>query len=331
MASENTPRDRTTETPLEPHPARWRPAPMPNHPSRKASFLLLPVIAVAVMACSAGGSATPAPSGATDGSPSTPPSATPNADLIDHPTGATDIVLRYEEGGGFMIAGYAATMVPHFTLYGDGTIVYRDPFVEVPAMEGNVGKANPLRTAKLTEAQVQDVLRLALTDGGLAVARPEYRNDMVADASTAVFTIQAGGLTKTVSVYALGLDDGPDAPARAAFSRLAETLTKIEDGGVISGTDYVPTAYRGVLLENAGVIDVEARAWPWDDIAPADFVQDADPNSGLAFPHRTMTPEEVDALGIIGYEGGLQNVTLLGPDGMAYAFSLRPLLPDEDE
>ena len=36
---------------------------------------------------------------------------------------------------------------------------------------------------------------------------PEYDNPMVADAGTAIFTIRAGGLDKTVNVYALGLDD----------------------------------------------------------------------------------------------------------------------------
>ena len=121
-----------------------------------------------------------------------------------------------------MIASFAATMLPPFTLYGDGTIVFRDPTLEFPPMEGNVGKANPMRTATLTEEQIQDVLELALGEGGLAAARPEYRNDMIADAGTAIFTIQAGGLTKTVSVYALGIDPDvagtPDGAARLGFA-----------------------------------------------------------------------------------------------------------------
>jgi hypothetical protein len=307
-----------------------RPAPMSDRPRRKA-LLLLPVLAILAVACSsAGGSASPPPSGAPSGEPSSAPSASPDTDAIEHPTGATDVILRYEEGGGFIMASFAATMVPHFTLYGDGTIVFRDPTIEVPPMEGSVGRANPLRTAKLTETQVQDLLRLALVEGGLAVARPEYRNDMIADASTAIFTIQAGGLTKTVSVYALGLDveDMADAPARAAFAELAETLTSIEQGGVITATDYVPTAYRGIFFDGAGIVEPGAIEWPWDDIAPADFAPDADPN-GLQFPHRTMTPADVDALGFTGYEGGLQNVTLLGPEDTTHSFSLRPLLPDE--
>ena len=84
-------------------------------------------------------------------------------------------------------------------------------------------------------------------------------------------------------------------------------------------------------MENPGaVVDGGPVPWPWDDIAPGDFAADADPN-GLQFPHRTMTPAEVEALGITGYEGGLQNVIVAGPDGTTYTLSIRPLLPDETE
>jgi hypothetical protein len=312
---------------------------MSNHPRRKATSLSLTVVALsafaltAVACTSAGGSSSPSSSPAPSGAPSNPPSSTPDANTIDHPTGASDVILRYDEGGGFVMASFAATMLPPFSLYGDGMIVFRDPTLEFPPMEGSIGKANPLRTAKLTEAQIQDVLQLALVDGGLAVARPEYRNDLIADAGTAIFTVNAGGLTKTVSVYALGIDPaetGADAPARTAFAKLADSLTSIEKGGAITASDYAPTAYRGVLMEAPGVTDPGVKAWPWADLTPADFAPAADPN-GLQFPHHTLTPAEVEAIGVTGYEGGLQNVTLTGPDGKTYTLSVRPLLPDETE
>ena len=148
------------------------------------------------------------------------PAASSNPDTIEHKTGATDILLRYEEGGGFMMPAFTAAAVPHFTLYGDGTVIFRNPMVEVPPAEGSVFKMNPLRTAKLSEAQIQELLLLALSEGGLAVARPNYTNDMIADASTAVFTIEAGGIKKVVSVYALGLEmEGVADPRRAPRSR----------------------------------------------------------------------------------------------------------------
>jgi hypothetical protein len=295
-------------------------------------MFVTPILALVIGACSAGGAGTAPPTGGTSSPPVNSPTTTPDFEVLDHATGATDVVLRYEEGGGFMMAGFAATMVPHFTLYGDGTIVFRDPTVEFPPFEGSVTRSNPMRTASLSEEQIQDLLAFALGEGGLAAARPEYRYDLVADASTAIFTIEAAGTKKTVSVYALGMDDPtmPDAPARAAFLRLAQQLTGIEGGGLVEASDYVPPAYRGILLEAQGLLAPDIRAWPWDDIAPSDFVADADPN-GIGFPHRTMTAAEVEALGLAGYEGGLANVPLTGPDGTTYTFSLRPLLPDEIE
>ena len=43
------------------------------------------------------------------------------------------MILRYEEGGGFMMAGFIATQAPIFTLYGDGTVIFRNPALELHA------------------------------------------------------------------------------------------------------------------------------------------------------------------------------------------------------
>jgi hypothetical protein len=302
---------------------------MSNHARRTASLLLTSALATIVAACSAAG----APSAATSGpsaAPSVEPTATPAADAIEHKTGATDIVLRYEEGGGFIMPAFTAAAVPHFTLYGDGTVIFRNPMLEAPPAEGSIFKMNPLRTAKLSEEQIQDLLRLALVEGGLGTARPEYHNDMVADAGTAVFTIEAGGLKKSVSVYALGLDTPgvADGPARATFKKLADRLTDFDQGGKIATDVYQPEAYRGVLFDATGIEAPDIRQWPWPDFTAADFKPDADPN-GLQFPHRKMTPAEIDLLNVTDYQGGFQNLVLTAPDKKLYTLSLRPLLPGE--
>jgi len=304
---------------------------MSHHQRRTASVLFTPALAIVIAACSAAGGASSPPTSGPSGAPSTAPTASPAADAIEHKTGATDLLLRYEEGGGFIMPAFTAAAVPHFTLYGDGTVIFRNPMLEPPPAEGSIFKMNPLRTAKLSEEQIQDLLKLALTEGGLAVARPEYRNDMVADAGTAIFTIEAGGLKKTVSVYALGLEQEGmiDGPARATFKKLADRLTDFDQGGTIKTDVYQPTAYRGVLFEAPGIEAADVRNWPWPDLTPADFKPDADPN-GNQFPHRKLTVEEVDLLKITDYQGGLQNVVLKDPDGKPYSFSLRPLLPGED-
>jgi hypothetical protein len=239
------------------------------------------------------------------------------------------VLLRYEEGGGFVMPAFLASQTPHFTLYGDGTVIFRNPTLELPA-EGSVGMLNPMRTAKLTEEQIQEVLLMALGEGGLAVARPNYENNMVADASTATFTVNAGGVEKTVSVYALGLDvqGVPDAPARTAFMKLAQRLTDFDQGGTFETAEYEPTAYRAVLFEAPGVQAPDVRAWPWPDLKVTDFKPDADP-TGLQFPHRTMTGDELAKLDVVDFQGGFQNLVLTGSDGKLYTLSVRPLLPDD--
>jgi hypothetical protein len=45
-----------------------------------------------------------------------------------------------------------------------------------------------------------------------------------------------------------------------------------------------------------------------------------------------MGPDEVKALGVDGFEGGLQGVSIKSPDGKkTYSLTIRPLLPDEKE
>lgn len=304
---------------------------MSNHARRTASLLLTSALATIVAACSAAGASPPTAGAGPSAAPSVGPTITPAADAIEHKTGATDVVLRYEEGGGFIMPASTAAAVPHFTLYGDGTVIFRNPMLEPPPAEGSVFRMNPLRTAKLSEEQIQDLLLLALVEGGLGTARAEYHNDMVADAGTAIFTIEAGGLKKTVSVYALGLDtpDVADGPARATFKKLADRLTDFDQGGKIATDVYQPAAYRGVVFDATGIEAPDIRQWPWPDLTAADFKPDADPN-GNQFPHRKMTPAEVDLLGIKDYQGGFQNLILRDPDGKPYTFSLRPLLPGEE-
>ena len=137
---------------------------------------------------------------------------------IEHATGATDVLLRYENGGGFVPPSFLATEAPIFTLYGDGTVVFRNPAHRATAA-ASAPSSRSARSArcKLTEDQIQEVLAFALGDGGLGVARASYENQMISDASTSVFTVDAGGIKKTVSVYALGMDiEGiPDMPPPA--------------------------------------------------------------------------------------------------------------------
>jgi hypothetical protein len=294
------------------------------------SALLLALIAV-LAACSATASSSPVVDATAPPPPSAPASEKPVTGAIDHPTGATDVVLRYEEGGGFMMPQFVATQAPHFTLYGDGTIVFRNPLQEAPPAAGPVFFNNPYRTATLSEEQIQELLEFALAEGGLATAKLQYENNMVADAGTAIFTVNAGGLEKTVNVYALGLEaEGvPDMPARAQFKALADRLANFDQNGTIPTDAYTPSGYRVVLIDTNGFAGEAPVAWPWADLTPADFK--VDEASGQFFPSRVMTAEELEVLGVQGIEGGFQGLTLVDPADSAksYALAVRPLLPGE--
>ena len=295
--------------------------------------LLLVGLVALLAACSGAASSTAPPGGS--GSASTPGSSQapeePATGQIDHATGAEDIVLRYDEGGGLMIRGADATLVPPFTLYGDGTVIFRNPLLEPPPPAGPVFLQNPLRTARLDEEQIQELLTFAITEGGLGAAKLQYDNPMVADAGTAVFTIKAGDLDKTVNVYALGMNDAgvPDLPARAQFQTLAQRLTNFDENGTFATDVYVPPGYRGVLIDTGGFPGEAPIEWPWADIVPADFK--GDETNGVP-PTRVMSPEELAVLGIEGIEGGFQGMTLIDPDDPAksYSFGVRPLLPDDE-
>jgi hypothetical protein len=293
---------------------------------RAVSLLLLSVVA---LACTGGGAGSSPP-----GEPSPSSSASPSPTgggfgAIEHASGATDVLLRFEQGGGFIAPAFQATRAPIFTLYGDGTVTFRNPMQDPLPPVGAVTPERSFRTALLSEDQIQKVLEDALGRGGLGAARPEYLDNRVADAPTATFTVTAGGLSKHVAVYALGIEapDSPDAPARAAFEQLAERLQDFDNGGAVATSEFVPERYRGILLEGQpGAPD--AKDWPWSDLEPADFVSNPDPNA-MQLPTYVLTVDQVEALGISQYRGGFQGLTLRGPDKKTYSFSLRPLLPDE--
>ena len=280
--------------------------------SLAASLVLL------VAACS------PAAAGPTSG-PSTGPTPDPTQTTvagIEHPTGARDIVLRVEESGGFVPVEFLATSAPSFTLYGDGTVVFRDGQALPPDTVGSVMRSVPFQTIKLDEEGIQALLEYALGPGGIGVAVGPYMGGM-ADVPSTVFTLNADGRQKQVSVTGLSPDMHPNDPVIvSALANLGEKLRTF--GASVAGeVVYEPAAYRGVLQKvdqaNGAVVD-----WPWTDVTPADFAAGA--NEFLLT--RTLTPAQVAALDIPQVEGGMLGLNLQKDDTL-YSLALRPLLPDE--
>jgi len=293
-------------------------------PNQRLSFAVVALALIAV-ACSSGAISPAASSG---------PTASPKPAGIEHPTGATDVVLRMEEGGGFVPIEFVATQAPNFTLYGDGVVVFQQLLTEFPQPGADgITRNIAWRTAQLDAGQIEELLTFALGPGGLGAARENYAADNIADAPNTIFTIDGGGVKKVVTINALGMETsgGADDVARKAFQKLAERLRDFDEGGKISIDAYAPTSYRVLILEREPDPLVSAVAWPWPDLKPSDFDQPANDGTGVPFPHRTVSAEEVAALSLGEAPGGIQGLILKGPDGKIYSLILRPLLPSETE
>jgi hypothetical protein len=283
--------------------------------------LAAPALLLALSGCSpAAPSQTPGASGSPTSTPN--PSPTAVADGIQHPTGAKDVVLRLDTSGGFAPVEFTATSAPSFTLYGDGTVVFRDAAAIAPESNDNVSRGVPFLIANIGEDGIQALLEEGLGRGGLAIARGPYMG-LGADIPTTTFTVFAGGEKKDVSVVGLSPEMHPQNVAIVTqLSAFAERLGKFANQ-VAGEQPYVPAAFRGTLIKVDQPFGPVIE-WPWASITPADFK--GDPNA--FFLTRILSAAEMDELGIDGIAGGLTGVSLRSKDAV-YTLSVRPLLPDE--
>jgi hypothetical protein len=241
-----------------------------------------------------------------------------------------------EESGGFVPIEVAADGTPAFTLYGDGRIVFQQKVETFPESgPDGITRPNPFRTAQLDEGQIEELLTFALGQGGLGAARDSYVDNRIMDAPNTIFTVNAGGLKKTVTANAIDMEPtgGPDDAARASLKKLADRLRDFDAGGTIASDVYVPVGYRGLLFErefDPAVPGPSPSPWPWPELAIADFTV-GDGTTAPTFPHRALTADEVAALNIGDAPGGASGMFVDGPDGKFYSVILRPLLPDETE
>jgi hypothetical protein len=271
------------------------------------------------------------------GAYSPPAQATPES-RMEHPTGSDELVLRIEDAGGFVPVTFNLTQMPTFSLFGDGTIVTVGPQILIYP-----GPALPnLLVTRLTEDGIQAVLSAA-REAGLLDGDRAYGNDMIADASTTIFTTVAEGTTTTVSAYALGLgaDDGLPADEREARAKLVEFQMNLGDLA-----SWLPAS---AILERDVPYEIERLqiiSQPYDEAGVADPSLEQEPMSwplttplasfgepgGIATPlpnGRCGVVEGADAETLVA---ALEQANVLTPwesEGTLYALFPRPLLPDE--
>jgi hypothetical protein len=302
-------------------------------PNRATPTIILALVVVSALAACGGSTVTqePAATGGAAASGGVPQGVSPSEaaardpDAIDHPTGATDIVLRVSESGGFVPMDYAMIRVPLFTLYGDGRVLVVASEGTLKGQPGMLEDLPVLLETRLSEPEMQAVLKSALVEGRLGIAKDRYEATAL-DLPTTVFEIQAGGASRTVSVGGLVAEPAPgaDAPVLGALAQLAQRLRSVR-----AELPYEAQAWVAVIAEwERSPGDPAAVAWPWPDAAPADFALPVDEDP-VPFPRRLLTQAQAEATGADLSAGGTTGLRFDGPDGKLYIAVLRPALPEE--
>jgi hypothetical protein len=277
--------------------------------------------ALLVAACQAG--ATP---GAT---PS--PTASPG---ITHTTGAADLVVRIENGGGFVGPTYQLRQLPWLSIFGDGRVMVPGPQIEIypgPALPNVV-------TFRISEEGLQKVLEEALADGLLG-ADAQYQYPGIADAGTTTFTVVAGGKRHIVSAYALAEGGAMDSQLDPETLRARTALLKFQERALdlrswLGAAVIEPeSAYRFEALR----IFVTAAQPADQGITPgyADWplatplASFGDPMVGNLGDMRCAAVSGDDLAKLLPAIQNSNELTLWHSGGKEYQLVLRPLLPDE--
>jgi hypothetical protein len=257
----------------------------------------------------------------------------PGAGGIDHSTAADDVLVRLSYEGGFVPVEWTYTNFAFYSLLGDGTLIVPGAQIEIYP-----GPALPaVSSRRVSEAGIQAILEKAL-----AVTRdiPADLNDLgfmnIADASTTVITVTAGGVDRTIRAYALSeLTERPDGMpereyrARLSLQELVAMLTGptewLPEGSLGPEGAYEASAARVFVGKYRPVEDLQQdpTAWPLG-AGLADF-GDPIPPGGMRCG--VVEGEEWDTLRASA--AAANQLTPWTDTGDRYSILFRPLLPDE--
>lgn len=304
------------------------------------TVLLAVSLAVAIAGCGTadnppGGEPAPSDTTVAPGTTSTSApgsSTTLPAGAIQHPTGAADVVIRVSTGGGFVPMEYNFTLLPEFTLYGDGRIVVTGPTtLEYP------GRALPnLQTAVVSEDAIQAMLAAA-KEAGLFRNGFDYGYPNVADVGTTTMTITVEGTAYTAEIYALGFEDTGSLTTEQQQARAAidDLRGRLGDPAKFAGTEPVWEPYDFAAIKvfsravdpNAGTdpTDIQPGRLPWPLADLATSGKEALNGQGLR--EVVISGDELSTIKPL-LEQATQ-ITLWKSGDVEYNLYLRPLLPDE--
>jgi hypothetical protein len=249
----------------------------------------------------------------------------PNASTdYTHPTGADEVVFSYAEVGGFVPRAYAFQTPPVILVSGDGRVFTQG--AQIAIFPGPMLPA--IQVQPISELGIQRLLAAA-DEAGL-FAEIDYTAELnVADASTAMVTIEVDGDTWVHEAYALGIGVGPNqANTEAAQERqaLLDFLAQIGDLAALVGPEqlgpleiYEPDSY---LIESLVVDD------------PLDFSNSEIEPTIVAWPAGATIPlaeaaacSMVSATEVGSVLEAANQLTLFSDDGVIYQVFAKQQLP----
>lgn len=272
-----------------------------------------------------------------DSDPATPDNGTPDTGDISHPVSPNDVIIRIEDVGGFVPQEYLLTRLPHFVLYGDGCFIIQGAQIEIypqPLLP-------PLFEVCLTEEGIQQVLQKA-QEAGLLDGDAEHDFPGIADASTTVFTTNAGDVSTIVSAYALGIDpeQNPELTpeenaAREALGTFMSDMLSISSwmpAEMIAEAEH-PYEADGMRLiwvdaenaqQNDEGLERQELDWPLD----TDLATLGEPYWLDGYSCAVVSGDDLDTL--MPLLESANQLTLWNSNDVAYALFARPQLPDEN-
>ena len=253
---------------------------------------------------------------------------------ISYPTAADQIVLRIEQGGGFVTMQYNLTNTPLFSLFGDGLVVMPGAQIEIYP-----GPALPaLAQERLSTDAIQQLLQAAL-DAGLNTDRSytDLGSVGIADAATTTFTLSVNGQTHKTEVYALGeLGAKPDGMSQdeyqarqdlSAFQSKATDLGWLPQGAISDQGAYQPTVLRLFVSDYQPDPSLTEPPIQWPLSPGLDTFGDQIQGGMNGFRCGVVAADAAATL-LPLVEGANQLTPWMSGDGR-YGVLFRPLLPDE--
>jgi hypothetical protein len=253
---------------------------------------------------------------------------------ISYPTQADQVVLRIEQGGGFVTLQYNLTSIPLFSLFGDGLVVSPGAQIDIYP-----GPALPALTRERLSADAIQQLLQAAVDAGLNTDRSytDLGSVGIADAATTTFTLTIDGTTHTTEVYALNeLGPKPDGMSReeyqarrdlSAFQAKATDLSWLPQDAISDQGSYQPSALRLFASDYQADPNLTEPPIGWPlSTALSTF---GDPVQGGMSGIRCGVVAADAAATLLPLVEQANQLTPWTSEGTRYGILFRPLLPDE--